>query len=71
MKSEADPQAPRSGCKPSYPMDVSVYQPRIYDRHYETDKDLLRQAVPEPLERIRKGRLLYEWIRHAGQFRFR
>ena len=30
---------------------------------YETDKDLLRQIVPEPLEPNPDGHVLYEWIR--------
>ena len=49
---------------PSYPR--GPY--RFIDREfmivtYETDRDLLREAVPEPLEPNADGHVLYEWIR--------
>ncbi|MFZ0423386.1 MAG: acetoacetate decarboxylase [Xanthobacteraceae bacterium] len=49
---------------PSYPR--GPY--RFIDREfmivsYETDRDLLREAVPEPLEPNPEGQVMYEWIR--------
>jgi acetoacetate decarboxylase len=49
---------------PSYPMGPYRFVNREYMIvTYETDKDLLRQAVPEPLEPNPDGHVLYEWIR--------
>src|SRR5437868_10720228 len=49
---------------PSYPMGPYRFINREFMIvTYETDKDLLRQAVPEPLEPNPENQVLYEWIR--------
>jgi acetoacetate decarboxylase len=49
---------------PSYPMGPYRFVDREYMIiTYETDHDLLRQAVPEPLVPNAEGHVLYEWIR--------
>ena len=49
---------------PSYPMGPYRFINREFMIvTYETDKDLLRAAVPEPLEPNPDGHVLYEWIR--------
>lgn len=49
---------------PSYPLGPYRFVNREYMIiTYETDHELLRQAVPEPLEPNPEGHVLYEWIR--------
>jgi acetoacetate decarboxylase len=42
---------------------VSLHQPRIPGHHYETDPDLIRAGLPEPLEPIENPVVHYEWIK--------
>ena len=49
---------------PSYPMGPYRFINREFMIvTYETDREMLRQAVPEPLEPNPEGQVLYEWIR--------
>ena len=51
-------------CAPSYPMGPYRFVNREYMIiTYETDPQLLRQAVPEPLVPNAENQVLYEWIR--------
>ena len=49
---------------PSYPLGPYRFINREFMIiSYETDRELLREAVPEPLEPNPEGQVLYEWIR--------
>ena len=65
MKVEQILQLPSMpAASPSYPMGPYRFINREFMIvTYETDKELLRQAVPEPLEPNPDGHVLYEWIR--------
>ena len=65
MKVEQILQLPSMpAASPSYPMGPYRFINREFMIvTYETDRDLLRQAVPEPLEPNPDGHVLYEWIR--------